>query len=220
MSQQDFWSSFEGEVTGSAEAANVESLDFETILGGTKAPALAIEIKTTDNQAQIDHANNNGYPAPILEKFYEVQWKLIGGDFKNRQIRMKIRPWKVFEGGDKKGQPDQKARTRQANILRRLMMLTQCPMPQHGGAPSEADLAPCLNKPVAIGIEIWENKNRDGEWNSGNWINELNPADGNFKPETGTKKPKHVQGEKDPAHESGSMPASEQKAVDAGQPDW
>lgn len=185
--QGDFWSQFEGNVDGSAEQANVENVGFDSIPGGTHAPAVATELKLTDNQSAIDHANENGYEAPTYEKFFNVKWAIVGGDFDKRIIFQKIRPWKF----DNKGNPDAKARTRQANMLRRLMLLTNCPA-NFAGAPTDSDLAPCLNKPVAIGIALWENKNeRTGEWSNGNWISQLNPADANFEPVTGKQVAKH-----------------------------
>lgn len=187
MSQQDFWGQFEGSVDGSAEAANVEQTGFDSINGGTFAPAMATEIKLTDNQAAIDAAITGGWTAPALEKFYNVKWKIIGGDYKDRIVFQKIRPF---------GQ-DRKKATRQANVLRRLMLLTGCQI--GAGAPTEVELAAALNKPLFIGIALWENKNeRTGEWSNGNWISHINPAEAGMEPVTGTIVPKHEAGSVDP----------------------
>lgn len=184
--QQDFWGQFEGNVDGSAEATNVESLGFDSINGGSLVPMLCSEATFTDNQSAIDHATQNGYAAPTYEKFYNFKWTVIGGDYEKRVIFQKVRPWKF----DIKGQPDQKARTRQANMLRRIMMLTDCPIPT--SVPQTSDLAPCLNKPVVGGIALWENKNpRTGEWSNGNWVSSIDPIGADFEPVTGKVVPKH-----------------------------
>lgn len=210
--QQDFWSQFEGNVDGSAESANVESMGFDSIPGGTLAPMQATEITLTDNQSAIDHAAQNGYAAPTFEKFYNVKWLLIGGDFEKRVMFQKIRPWKF----DNKGNPDQKARTRQANVLRRLMMLTDCPIPTT--VPQTSDLAPCLNKPIVGGIALWENKNeRTGEWTNGNWISSLDPISSDFEPVTGKVEPKH-DGQVDDVDQTSS--AASGQASGGDKPNW
>ena len=213
QAQGDFWGQFEGNIDGSAEAANVESTGFDTIPGGTFAPAVVTELTLTDNQSAIDHATQNGYAAPTYEKYYNVKWTLLGGEFEKRIIFQKIRPWKFLPDG----KADNKSRTRQANVLRRLMLLTNCPNPTHNGAPTDSDLAPCLNKPVAIGIGLWENRNSQGEWNSGNWVSQLNPADAEFQPVTGKQLPKH-EGQVDDVDQTGST--TKQGATGQDQPNW
>lgn len=210
--QQDFWAQFEGNVDGSAEATNVESLGFESINGGSLVPMLCSEATFTDNQSAIDHAEQNGYEAPKYEKFYNFKWTVIGGDYEKRVIFQKVRPWKF----DAKGNPDQKAATRQANMLRRIMMLTECPIPT--SVPQTSDLAACLSKPVVGGIALWENKNaRTGTWSNGNWVSSIDPITADFEPVTGKVVPKH-DGQVDDVDGSGSTGSN--NAGTGDKPGW
>lgn len=158
-----FWN-VEGFTTdGSAQNSNIE--DFSIIPGGTKAIAMAREVKKVTSE----HTG---------ETYFEGKLKIVSEDFKNQVVKVKFR---VFED-------DAKKRARAINQFMRLFILCGVELPQ--GEPTAEDLAQLNNNPFGIEIDIWESTNSEtGEPMSGNWVRAYQPADG-FECVVGKKMPK------------------------------
>lgn len=154
-----FYASRSGKVIdGSAENtfAGIMSL----IPDGTTAPAFIkkFEKKTIEG----------------VSPFYEVTWKIADGDFKNREVRQKI---KVFDMDNEKAD-------RALNMLVRLFKLCEF-KPTHSGEPNDLDLLPLQGKMCGIKIQVWSMKKSDGNQSEGNWVSEVHPLDDSFVTETG-----------------------------------
>lgn len=157
---------FDGKkVDGSAEQSNVQANDF--IPGGTRAIANIEEFKWNEFQGK---------------RTIRIRWKLIDGDFKGRVTFQKIDLEPL-----KDGKPDEKKAFRQANVLKRLFMLTGATIPDN--EPTDADFAQMVGSMAGIAIEVWASIGRDGQPASGNWISEIHPTQG-FECVTGNKEPK------------------------------
>lgn len=151
-----FWKSQSGGmIDGSAE--NSHLVQFTTIPDGTTATAA---IKSL-----IDTEYNGA-------RFYQVTYKLIDGDFKEREVRQKI---KCFES-------DSKKRDRGVNMLLRLFNICGVMPPQE--APTNNDLMVFINKIVGVKIREWHDDGKEG-----NYVAEVHPVNNEFTVATGQKLP-------------------------------
>jgi len=152
-----FWKSELGEINGSKENSFAGAA-FEVIPNGTTARAFIKNIITkTFNE----------------DKFYQVTWKLIDGDFKDYEVQQKLH---VFDSNPKKS-------FRAKNMLRRFFIMFNCSLPSHDNALSDEDLS-VFNSKVA-GIKIFEWETEDGK--CGNWVGEAEIDTNEFKTQTGKK---------------------------------
>lgn len=148
---------------GDAESSHVAN--FSTIPDGTQAPA---QIKSFTLVAPTQ-----SYP----KQCYEIQFKIVGGDYKNRESKMKI---KCFD--DKVTVSD-----RGINLLKRVYDLCNY-QPSHDAAPTNQDLIPMMGKVMGIKIaEFVTTNNKTGEPINGNYVSEIHKADAAFETITGTK---------------------------------
>lgn len=112
----------------------------------------------------------------ITEKFYQIIYKLLDGQFKSREVTQKI---KCFDG-----KPDQIQRN--LNMLKLVMQLCDF-KPTHNEAPQDLELIPMLNKIVCVKIGEWSIPKDDKSGNiEGNYIREVH-ASGAIPTETGVK---------------------------------
>lgn len=111
-----------------------------------------------------------------LEPVYEVTWKIIDDNFKNREVRQKIR---VF---DKNPEKVDKA----LNMLVRIFNICQF-RPAHENEPTQQDLIPLLGKVCGIKIREWSMLREDNSIAEGNWVAEVHTPDINFTPQIGIK---------------------------------
>lgn len=156
-----FYQSLSGKpIDGSPE--NSFAAVFELIPNNTQAPAM---IKSYELKEP-----NEG------EAYYQVVWKIIDGEFKNREVRQSI---KAFD-------TDANKRERALNMMVRLFKLCEY-QPLHQDAPTNQDLIPCLNKVFGIKIQEWSMTKPDGSLSEGNWVSEVHKADVNFHTMTGIK---------------------------------
>lgn len=155
---------FDG-ITGSADDAFV--------------PELTVIPNNTTARAQIAKVNivetRNQYTGE--QKFIEVSWKLIDGDYKTREVKQKI---KCFNG-------DENQLKRARNMLMLLLNLCQHKL-THDNEPTVFDLLPLTGKVLGIKIREWSMEKQDGSGvMEGNFISEIHLADDSFKTETGVK---------------------------------
>jgi len=157
--------SFYGGATGDPSKAFVQ--DFTTIPEGTKALATIKAFEVVNKEAtQYGDAT----------KFFQVTWKLVDGDFKNREVIQKI---KCFEG-----KPEQIERAK--NMLVLLMKLCDY-TPTHNNEPTTQELSMMRGKIVGIVIGEWSMPKQDGSGNlEGNFVREAHPSK-DFESETGVK---------------------------------
>ncbi len=151
--------------TGKAEDAFIS--DMTIIPNGTAAKAQILKIEIVDK--------DNKFTGP--QKFIEVSWKLIDGDYKNREVKQKI---KVFNG-------DENQLRRARNMLMLLLNLCQHKI-AHDNEPTVFDLLPIHGKVLGIKIREWSMEKQDGSGvMEGNFISEVHLADDKFVTETGVK---------------------------------
>lgn len=158
-------SSFYGGATGDPSKAFVQ--DFTTIPEGTRALATVKAFEVVNKEAtQYGDAT----------KFFQVTWKLIDGEFKNREVTQKI---KCFDG-----KPEQIERAK--NMLVLIMKLCDY-IPTHDNEPTTQELSMMRGKVVGIVIGEWSMPKQDGSGViDGNFIREVHPSNG-FVAETGVK---------------------------------
>ena len=155
---------FDG-ITGKAEDAFVSDMTIIPNNTAAKAQILKVEIVEKDNK----------FTGP--QKYIEVSWKLLDGDFKSREVKQKI---KVFNGDD-----NQLKRARNMFLL--LLNLCQHKL-THDDEPTVFDLLPLHGKVIGIKIREWSMEKQDGSGvMEGNFISEIHLADDSFKTETGVK---------------------------------
>ncbi len=112
----------------------------------------------------------------VTEKFYQIIYKLLDGDYKSREVTQKI---KCFDG-----KPDQIQRN--LNMLMLVMQLCDF-KPTHNQAPQDLELIPMINKIVCVKIGEWSMEKDDKSGNiEGNFIREVH-ASGAIPTETGIK---------------------------------
>lgn len=145
-------------IDGSEENAFTQT--FEVIPNGTTAIAMVKTIikKTIDNYDKF---------------FYEITWKIVEGDFKNQEVKQKL---KLFD------EEPQKA-DRAVNMLVRIYNICSY-KPAHDNAPMIEDLVPLIGKLCGIKIQEWSFPKEDGTFAEGNWVSEVHAPDANFKAET------------------------------------
>ncbi len=158
-----FWSSGSGkEITGKPEDSFLK--DFSIIPDGTIANSKIIKFNLVEKV--------NSYTG-VNDKYYEVFFKLADGDFKNREVGMKI---KVF---------DDKPETRDRNLNMFKLVMDLCSFkPTHNDAPTDADLLPMINKMVSVKIVQWDTTTKDGKLLEGNRVSEVYKS-GSVATETG-----------------------------------
>src|SRR3990167_9544029 len=130
-----FWQSKTGKaITGNEEDSFAGG--FKIIPDGTTAPAM---IKTfLVNEADA------------MNPFYEIQWKLVDGEYKGAQVRQKIT---CFDSKPEKAE-------RALNMMMRLFKLLGVKPTE--GAPTEEDLAPMQGKILGIKIQEWAMDGKNG----------------------------------------------------------
>jgi hypothetical protein len=148
---------------GDAESSHVKPMS--VIPDGTQAPAQIKEFILADP--------NQSYG----KQCYEVHFKIAQGDFKNREVRLKI---KCFD--DKPTISD-----RGINMLKRVYDLCGH-KPSHNEMPTNPDLAPMIGKIIGIKIaEFIGINSKTGEPTNGNYVSEIHKADSTFETMTGKK---------------------------------
>lgn len=171
---------------------------FDGISGSTQdafIPELTIIPNNTTARAQITLITivekHNKYVGD--EKYIEVSWKILDGDFKAREVKQKI---KCFVGDD-----NQLKRAR--NMLMLLLNLCDYKIP-HEGEPTVFDLLPLTGKILGIKIREWSMEKQDGSGTmEGNFISEIHSADDKFMTETGIKSLPKSPRPKSPSAQSG-----------------
>jgi len=163
----NFWSSGSGrKITGAAEEAFLG--DFTLIPDNTVADAMIKKFVIVEK--------HNDY-TQITDKYFEITWKLVSGDFKNREVSQKI---KAFAG-----KPE--AIDRALNMLMLVMKLCDY-KPSHTNAPVDAELAEMNGKILTIKVREWHMPKADGSMMDGNHVTEVHPC-GALPTETGTLLP-------------------------------
>lgn len=110
-----------------------------------------------------------------VDKFYQIIWKLLDGDYKSREVTQKI---KCFDG-----KPEQIQRN--LNMLKLVMQLCEF-KPTTADAPKDLELLPMLNKIASIKIGEWSMPKQDGGMMEGNFVRECWRS-GEIATETGVK---------------------------------
>ena len=161
-----FWNSGSGAtITGRAEDAFIS--DFEIIPNGTQASASIKSFNLVEKENKYTGAN---------DKFFNVNFKILDGQFKSREVGMKI---KCFSG-----KPEQIDRN--LNMLRLIMQLCDFKL-THDGEPTDIELGYMAGKIVSIKIKEWEMPKADGSGViQGNFVSEVH-ASGAIPTETGIK---------------------------------
>lgn len=159
----DFWALGTGKpITGEAQDAFLKS--FPLIPENTIAQAKIFSFKLIEKENQYEHRN---------DKFYEIIFKLIDGDFKNNEVALKIKP---FEG-----KPE--SIDRHLNMMKLIMKLCNF-KPTHSNIFVDADLLPMINKLVSVKIVQWDSVTKEGKLIEGNRVSEVY-APGSVATETG-----------------------------------
>ena len=140
--------------------------DFTVIPEGSIASAMIKSFTLIDQENKRTGGN---------DKFYQIVWKLLDGDFKSREVIQKI---KCFDG-----KPEQIQRN--LNMLKLVMQLCNF-KPTHNEAPKDIELIPMLNSIAVIKIGEWSMPKNDGGIMEGNFVREVHPA-GSLVAETGIK---------------------------------
>lgn len=159
-----FWTLSDNSIPKGDEASSFAG-DFRIIPDGTCAPAQIKSFKLAEA--------TQSYPKPV----YEVTFKLVGGDFKDREVRLKI---KCFD--DKPQVAD-----RNINMLKRVYDLCGH-KPTHDRQPTDQDLLPMVGKIMGVKIrEFIGTNSKTGEPSNGNYVSEIHKADKDFATVTGVK---------------------------------
>lgn len=158
-----FWQLSSGETPKGDEASSFAG-DFRVIPDGSCAPAQIKSFMAMDA--------NQSYSKP----HYEITFKLVGGDFKDREVRLKIKCC-----DDKPQIAD-----RNINMMKRVYDLCGH-KPTHTEAPTNKDLLPMVGKIMGIKIrEFIGTNSKTGEPSNGNYVSECHPSK-DFETITGTK---------------------------------
>ena len=157
--------SFWNGVSGKAEDAFLPEMS--VIPNNTQAPAQIKSISVVETNTQ--YAGN--------QKFVEVVYKLVSGEFKTREVKQKI---KVFTGDS---QQIQRAR----NMLKLLMDICGHEL-THDNEPVTQDFTPMTGKIVGVKVREWQIEKNDGSGvMEGNFVAEIHKVDDKFVTETGVK---------------------------------
>ncbi len=161
-----FWKSGSGcEITGKPQDAFIG--DFELIPNNTQALASIKSFNLVEKENKYTGVN---------DKFFNVNFKIIDGQFKSREVAMKI---KCFSG-----KPEQIDRN--LNMLRLIMELCDF-KPSHDGEPTDIELGFMIGKIVSIKIKEWDMPKADGSGiMQGNFVSEVHKS-GAIPTETGVK---------------------------------
>lgn len=158
-----FWNSGTGrEITGDAKDAFVK--DFSIIPEGTVAQAKIMSFNLIEKEFE-----------GVKSEMYEIGYKLTDGDFKNREVSQKIKPFS--------GKPE--AIDRNLNMLKLVMTLCNF-RPTHNNAPTDNDLLPMIGNIVSIKIREFSSVGKDGKLFEINFVSEVYKA-GSVATETGEK---------------------------------
>lgn len=161
-----FWTSGTG-IAPSGRPEDAFIKDFTTLPEGTCADAMIKSFTLVDKENKFSNIN---------DRFYEIKWKLVNGDFKGREVSQKI---KCFDG-----KPEQIDRA--LNMLKLIMQLCDF-KPSTNEAPQDIELIPMLNKILSIKIGEWSMPKADGSGvMEGNFVREC-WASGYLAAETGVK---------------------------------
>lgn len=152
-----FWQAKNGKPVDGSERNAFSSNTGSLIPNGTTASAII-------NNFELKEFNGNRY--------YQVDWKIIDGDFVNRHVWQNIYPF----------EEDADRQARALNMMCRLLKLAEVEL-THDMAPTNEDLYPTLNKPMGIKIGVWKDKNSDKP--PKNIINEVHRLDADFVTATG-----------------------------------
>ncbi len=154
-----FWELSTGEKpSGTAEASHAG--EFGVIPDNTTAPAQIKEFMLVESPQRV----------------YQVTFKIVSGDFKGREVRMKI---KCFDS-----KPN--IADRGINMLKRVYDLCNH-KPTHNNAPTDQDLYPMIGKVLGIKIKEFIGTKEDGTPSNGNYVSECHEADKDFETITGVK---------------------------------
>ena len=162
----NFWLSGTGEMpTGKPEDAFVG--DFTVIPEGTQANSVVKSFTLVQNENKYTNTT---------DKFYQVIFKLTDGDYKNREVTLKI---KCFSG-----KPEQIQR----NLNMMKLILEICDFkPTHSNPPSDMELGFTMNKSVAVKVgEYSIPKENEPGTIDGNFVREVHKS-GSIPTETGVK---------------------------------
>lgn len=141
--------------------------DFSIIPEGTQASSVIKQFCLIEKHNQ--YTGNT-------DKFYQVTFKLSDGDYKNREVTLKI---KCFSG-----KPEQIQRN--LSLLKLLLGLCEF-QPTHADAPTDQDLMITIGKSVCVKIGEYSLNRDDGTVMEGNFVREVHKLN-SIKTETGVKK--------------------------------
>ena len=161
-----FWLSGTGQMpTGNQQDAFVS--DFSVIPEGTQADAVIKSFLLIEKENKYTNTT---------DKFYQVVFKLTSGDYKSREVTLKI---KCFSG-----KPEQIQRN--LNMLK--LVLEICDFkPTHSNPPSDMELGFTMNKLVAVKVgEYSIPKENEPGTIDGNFVREVHKS-GSIPTETGVK---------------------------------
>ncbi len=161
----NFWTSGSGTtITGRPEDSFIK--DFSIIPDGTTALAKIKEFIIVEKTTQ--YAGE--------QKFMQITYKLTSGEFKDREVTQKIKP---FDGTPQ-------SIDRNLNMLKLVMELCDFNA-SHDVEPTSQDLMLMNGKILGIKIKEWSMPKTDGSGiMEGNFVGEVWPAAG-FESETGIK---------------------------------
>lgn len=160
-----FWESPLGQqITGLEQDAFVP--DFTTIPEGTMALGIIKSCATVIKKANEFRDE---------ERYIEVIYKLVDGEYKNREVSQKI---KVFS---------ENAETVHRNLNMLKLLMTLCNFkPSHNNEPTPQDLGQLIGKLIGLKIGEWSMKSSNGSMMEGNFIREIHPTT-EFKSVSGVK---------------------------------
>ncbi len=166
MTQLNMWTGGTGKkITGLPEDSFIG--DFSIIPDGTIENALIKKFVLIEKL--------NEY-TKVVDKYFEITWKLFSGDFKNREVSQKI---KAFSG-----KPE--AIDRSLNMLMLVMKLADFTL-THSNVPTNDELAQMHGKMATIKIREWHMPKQDGSGiMEGNFVSEVH-AHGSIPTEIGVK---------------------------------
>ena len=161
-----FWEAPNGaKITGAEDKSFAPS--FEIIPEGTSAVASINRFEVVSKEA-TQYASE--------QKFIEVTYKIVSGDYKNREVRQKI---KCFDGKNEQIE-------RNLNMLMLIMKLCEF-KPTHNEEPTASELGSMCGKIIGIVIGEWSLPKKDGTgMMEGNFVRECRRSEG-FECKTGVK---------------------------------